>query len=129
MKLGKQEINKNKRIFIIAEAGINYNNDLKLAYKMIDAAYYAGADAIKFQTWITDKMQLKNSKKPNYQKEQEPSLVADPLIQYADRDQLEKMVKVTEQRMKKAAKELDFITAAQYRDEIFALKKQLKELD
>mgnify|MGYP003690102137 CR=1 FL=1 len=69
MKLGKQEIKKNKRIFIIAEAGINYNNDLKLAYKMIDAAHYAGADAVKFQTWITDKMQLKNSKKPNYQKD------------------------------------------------------------
>jgi N,N'-diacetyllegionaminate synthase len=69
MKLGKQEINKNKQIFIIAEAGINYNNDLKLAYKMIDAAYFAGADAIKFQTWVTDKMQLKNSKKPNYQKD------------------------------------------------------------
>jgi len=28
--------------------------------------------------------------------------------------------------MKKAAKELDFITAAQYRDEVFALKKKLK---
>jgi excinuclease ABC subunit B len=74
-------------------------------------------------------LDVRATEKPNYQKEQEPSLVADPLIQYADRDQLEKMVKVTEQRMKKAAKELDFITAAQYRDEIFALKKQLKELD
>ncbi|MEZ4983243.1 MAG: UvrB/UvrC motif-containing protein [Saprospiraceae bacterium] len=29
--------------------------------------------------------------------------------------------------MKKAAKDLDFITAAQYRDELFALKKQIKE--
>jgi len=68
MKLGKYEIGKSKPVFIIAEAGVNYNNNLKLAYKMIDVAYDAGADAIKFQTWITDKMQLKNSKKPNYQK-------------------------------------------------------------
>lgn len=68
MKLGKHEIGKKKPVFIIAEAGVNYNNNLKLAYKMIDVAYNAGANAIKFQTWITDKMQLKNSKKPNYQK-------------------------------------------------------------
>jgi sialic acid synthase SpsE len=68
MKIGTREIGKNKPVFIIAEAGINYNNDLKLAYKMIDTASSFGADAIKFQIWITDKIQLKNSKKPNYQK-------------------------------------------------------------
>ena len=65
MKIGTREIGKNKPVFIIAEAGINYNNDLKLAYKMIDTASSFGADAIKFQIWITDKIQLKNSKKPN----------------------------------------------------------------
>jgi len=69
MKVGNREISKNKPVFIIAEAGVNYNNNLDVAYKMIDVAYNAGADAIKFQTWITDKMQLKNSKKPNYQKD------------------------------------------------------------
>ena len=37
------------------------------------------------------------------------------------------MIAETERKMKKAAKELDFISAAQYRDELFALKKQLKE--
>ena len=68
MKIGNRKIGKNEPTFIIAEAGINYNNNLKLAYKMIDIASKAGVDAIKFQTWITDKMQLKNSKKPNYQK-------------------------------------------------------------
>ena len=39
----------------------------------------------------------------------------------------EKRMAETERKMKKAAKELDFISAAQYRDELFALKKQLKE--
>jgi excinuclease ABC subunit B len=44
------------------------------------------------------------------------------------RDKIEKMIENTEQKMKKAAKELDFISAAQYRDELFALKKRLKEV-
>mgnify|MGYP003801466943 CR=1 FL=1 len=56
MKIGNRKIGKNEPTFIIAEAGINYNNNLKLAYKMIDIASKAGVDAIKFQTWITDKM-------------------------------------------------------------------------
>ena len=54
-----------------------------------------------------------------------PSIAADPLIQYMDRDQIEKLVIETERKMKAAAKELDFITAAQFRDELFALKKKL----
>ena len=68
VKIGKREIGKNKPVFIIAEAGVNYNNNLDLAYKMIDVASHAGADAIKFQTWITKEMQLRNSVKPTYQK-------------------------------------------------------------
>ncbi len=68
-------------------------------------------------------------KKPNaYIESEEPSLAADPIVSYLNRDQIEKMVAETEQRMKAAAKDLDFITAAQYRDELFALKKRLKEV-
>ena len=55
-----------------------------------------------------------------------PSLAADPIIGYLTRDQLEKMVRDTETNMKKAAKDLDFIAAAQYRDELFALRDKLK---
>jgi excinuclease ABC subunit B len=55
------------------------------------------------------------------------SVAADPLIAFMNRDQLEKLVSDTEAKMKKAAKELDFITAAQFRDELFALKKKMKE--
>lgn len=54
------------------------------------------------------------------------ALAADPVLAYMSRDQLEKMVVDTERKMKDAAKELDFITAAQYRDEMLALKKKLK---
>jgi excinuclease ABC subunit B len=54
-----------------------------------------------------------------------PSLAADPVVAYASRGDIERMIQDTEQKMKAAAKELDFITAAQYRDELFALKKRL----
>lgn len=62
-----------------------------------------------------------------YIESEEPSIAADPIVGYMTRDQIEKMMTETERKMKKAAKELDFISAAQYRDELFALKKQLKE--
>jgi len=55
-------------------------------------------------------------------------MAADPIIEYMTREQLEKMLVATEVKMKKAAKDLDFISAAQYRDEVFALKKRLKEV-
>jgi sialic acid synthase SpsE len=68
LKLNKKTIDLSKNVFVIAEAGVNYNNNLSIAYKMIDKAKEAGADAIKFQTFITEEIQLKNSIKPNYQK-------------------------------------------------------------
>ncbi len=66
--LKNREISNEKPVFIIAEAGVNHNNKLSLALKMVDIAKKAGADAIKFQTFKADKIQLKNSVKPNYQK-------------------------------------------------------------
>jgi len=68
LNLKNKIIGKGKPIFIIAEAGVNHNNNLSLAFKMIDTAKKSGADAIKFQTFKVDKTQLKNSIKPNYQK-------------------------------------------------------------
>ena len=68
MKIGRKQIGVGKPVFVIAEAGVNHNNKLSLAYKMIDVASKSGADAIKFQTFLADNIQLKNSTKPNYQK-------------------------------------------------------------
>ncbi|MBK6543717.1 MAG: excinuclease ABC subunit UvrB [Saprospiraceae bacterium] len=62
-----------------------------------------------------------------YIEKTEPSIAADPLIAYMNRTQLEKLIQQTEQKMKAAAKDLDFIQAASYRDEMNALKKKLKE--
>ena len=68
LKFGKKIFDLSKNIFVIAEAGVNHNNKLSLAFKMVDKAIEAGADAIKFQTFITEEIQMKNSIKPNYQK-------------------------------------------------------------
>lgn len=54
------------------------------------------------------------------------TIAADPLVSYMTRDQLEKLTQETERKMKQAAKELDFITAAQLRDDLFALREKLK---
>jgi len=66
------------------------------------------------------------SKAKAYIESDEPSIAADPVVKYMDRDQLERLMKETENKMKRAAKELDFISAAQHRDELFALKKKIK---
>ena len=62
-----------------------------------------------------------------YVENEELSLAADPIVEYASVAQLEKMIADTEKKMKAAAKDLDFLTAAQYRDEMQALKKKVKE--
>ncbi len=51
---------------------------------------------------------------------------ADPVLANMSREQLEKTIAETESKMKAAAKELDFMTAAQFRDELFALKALVK---
>lgn len=61
-----------------------------------------------------------------YLEPEDISVAADPIIAYMSKDKIEDMIKQTEFKMKKAAKDLDFISAAQYRDELFALKKKLK---
>ncbi|MGP0630161.1 N-acetylneuraminate synthase [Nitrospina sp. 32_T5] len=59
---------KNKRCFIIAEAGVNHNGEERLAFQLIDAAADAGADAVKFQTFRADKLATPSAKTTGYQK-------------------------------------------------------------
>jgi len=56
-----------------------------------------------------------------------PSLAADPVVQYMTKPQLEKTIERTRKLMKDAAKKLEFIEAAQYRDELLKLEEILKE--
>lgn len=54
---------------IIAEAGVNHNGDLHLAEQLIVAAADAGADAVKFQTFVADRLVTVTATKANYQKQ------------------------------------------------------------
>jgi N,N'-diacetyllegionaminate synthase len=57
----------NRKVLIIAEAGVNHNGDLNLAKKLVEAAKDSGADYVKFQTWVTDEIVSKDAPKAEYQ--------------------------------------------------------------
>ena len=57
-----------KGLYIIAEAGVNHNGKFNLAKKMIIGAKKAGADAVKFQTWLKGELTGKFTKKIGYVK-------------------------------------------------------------
>ncbi|HPB04719.1 MAG TPA: excinuclease ABC subunit UvrB [Prolixibacteraceae bacterium] len=66
-------------------------------------------------------------KKPNvYSGPENSDIAADPVVSYMSRSELEKAIDKVKKEMEKCAKELDFIQAAQYRDEMFRLKEILK---
>ena len=56
-----------KEVYIIAEAGVNHNGDIKIAHKLIEEAKKAGADCVKFQTFKAESLVTKNAPKAKYQ--------------------------------------------------------------
>ena len=55
-------------VFIIAEAGVNHNGSIDIAKKLIDIACFAGANAVKFQSFKASSLVTKKSQKAIYQK-------------------------------------------------------------
>ena len=62
-----QKVTDPKRVFVIAEAGVNHNGSLEMAKRMVDVAVNVGADAIKFQTFKAEKVVSNNAPKADYQ--------------------------------------------------------------
>ena len=58
----------NRKVFIIAEAGVNHNGSMEIAKEMIDVARNVGADAIKFQSFKAENLLVKSAPKAAYQK-------------------------------------------------------------
>ena len=69
IKINKKIISKKSPCFIIAEAGVNHNGNIKLAKKLIDTAKKAGVDAIKFQTFKSEDLVAEKAEMADYQKD------------------------------------------------------------
>lgn len=55
-------------VLIIAEAGVNHNGDISLAHRLVDAAADAGADTVKFQTFVADAVVTEYAEAAAYQR-------------------------------------------------------------
>jgi N,N'-diacetyllegionaminate synthase len=68
IRIGKRPVGVEQPCFIIAEAGVNHNGQLETAKRLVDAAVWAKADAIKFQTFKADRLVTISAPKAEYQK-------------------------------------------------------------
>ncbi len=84
---------------------------------------YKSKEAILEQTSVADRKTTREAKP--YFNDVEVSLASDPVYKYMTKDQLQAAIEQNKKKMKKAAKDLDFIEAARFRDEISALEKML----
>jgi N,N'-diacetyllegionaminate synthase len=67
ISIGNYEIGPGRPCFIIAEAGVNHNGDIKIAKRLVDVAVASGSNAVKFQTFIAEKVMTPNAPKAEYQ--------------------------------------------------------------
>lgn len=69
VKLGKYNVGDDFPVFVIAEAGLNHNNNIIIAKQLIDAAKKAGCNAIKFQNFEPESRVSRKIKSANYSEE------------------------------------------------------------
>lgn len=101
----------------------NYRREKQLAYN--DKHNITPTQIVKDKTSI---MQNNSASDPKaYSGPETIEIAADPVVQYMSKESLEKSIARTKKSMQKAAKELDFLQAAQFRDEMYKLEKLLKE--
>lgn len=81
-------------------------------------------EAIIEQTSVAD---FKSGTAKAYAGPDENSVAADPIVQYMSKKQLQDAVQSAKKNMDKAAKSMDFLEAAKYRDEMYALEKVIEE--
>lgn len=69
ISIGARRVGSGEPCFIIAEAGVNHNGNFEMARELIDVAVDAGCDAVKFQTFKTEKVCSPFAPKATYQKQ------------------------------------------------------------
>ena len=107
---------------------LKYNEEHHIIPKQIEKKI-GSTLAVSSQTNNNGKEDIRqNSKyKDVYLEPETGAFAADPIVKRMSKAELEKSIANTTALMKQAAKDLDFIQAAQYRDEIIRLQNQLKE--
>lgn len=104
----------------------NRRRAIQIAYNtehgIIPTTILKSKEAIMEQTSVADS---KPSTKMYYVEPEEIDMAADPVVSYMTKPQLEKLIAETQRKMEQAAKELDFLEAARYRDELIQLKKKV----
>lgn len=68
IRIGARDVGPKAPCFIIAEAGVNHNGSLDAALRLVESAYDAGADAVKFQTFTAEGLATLDAPKAEYQK-------------------------------------------------------------
>lgn len=67
--IGGRDVGPGEPVFVIAEAGVNHNGDVALAYKLVEAAHDAAVDSVKFQTFKAERVVTPKAPKAPYQLE------------------------------------------------------------
>ncbi|MDZ4847409.1 MAG: excinuclease ABC subunit UvrB [Chitinophagales bacterium] len=103
------------------EKQLKYNEQFQITPKTI----FKTKEQILKQSAV---LQIRKADPKAYiEREEGLSMVADPVVQYMNKEQLEKLVGATRKKMEQAAKDLDFLQAARFRDEMYELQKMMKE--
>jgi excinuclease ABC subunit B len=116
MQVAIEETNRRRKI----------QEDYNKANGIVPMTVKKSTEAILQQTKVADS---KKEAKQYYIEPEEASygIAADPVVNYMNAKDIDKLIAQTQKQMEKAAKELDFIEAARLRDELLALKKKKEE--
>jgi excinuclease ABC subunit B len=135
--IGRAARNENGRVIMYADkvtesmaAAIDETNrrrkiqqDYNLANGITPKTILKSVDSILSQTKVADS---KKTMKRYYIEDEEKSLAADPVTAYLTKDELNKLADRTRKDMEKAARDLEFMAAAQLRDEYLAIIKLIE---
>jgi len=102
------------------EKQLKYNEEHNITPKQI----VKSTESILGQTSVLD---VKGVDPKAYYEKDFVDAAADPVIKYMTEEQIEKAIQKARKNMEEAVKELDFIAAAKFRDEVFALEEQLED--
>ena len=114
------------------EKQLKYNEEHGITPQQIKKAKNLNVfvtDKVSGEAVLSSEKFTSSTPRPYVEQESTSTMAADPIVQYMSRKQLEKSIERTRKLMQEAAKKLDFIEAAQYRDEVLKMEELLKGKD